>query len=152
MKKTTYTGIALLLAASALLPSCQADMDDPGLEVPEATIEANISILELKQKFENQTVLFNADGTVTDYSGKKVADGHYVIKGRVVSSDASGNIYKSLVIQDETAALAFSINQGSLYNEYRLASAASSPWSTGRPTPSATDCPTLTSSTRRSTM
>ena len=120
MKKTTYTGIALLLAASALLPSCQADMDDPGLEVPEATIEANISILELKQKFENQTVLFNADGTVTDYSGKKVADGHYVIKGRVVSSDASGNIYKSLVIQDETAALAFSINQGSLYNEYRL--------------------------------
>ena len=120
MKKTTYTGIALLLAASALLPSCQADMDDPGLEVPEATIEANISILELKQKFENQTVHFNADGTVTDYSGKKVADGHYVIKGRVVSSDASGNIYKSLVIQDETAALAFSINQGSLYNEYRL--------------------------------
>lgn len=120
MKKTTYTGIALLLAASALLPSCQADMDDPGLEVPEATIEANISILELKQKFENQTVHFNADGTVTDYSGKNVADGHYVIKGRVVSSDASGNIYKSLVIQDETAALAFSINQGSLYNEYRL--------------------------------
>lgn len=110
MKKTKYTGYSLLLAAAAALPSCQADMDDPGLQVPEATIEANTTILDLKLGFENKT----------EQIGVKENGEHYVIRGRVVSSDASGNIYKSLVIQDETAALAFSINQGSLYNEYRL--------------------------------
>ncbi|MCH5326857.1 MAG: hypothetical protein J1E29_06615, partial [Duncaniella sp.] len=50
-------------------------------------------------------------------SGKD--DKHILIKGRVISSDASGNIYKSLVIQDETAALAMSINQNSMCVKYR---------------------------------
>ncbi|MDE5552478.1 MAG: hypothetical protein K2I91_04675, partial [Muribaculaceae bacterium] len=44
----------------------------------------------------------------------------YIIKGRVVSSDSSGNIYRMLVVQDETAALAISINRGSLYTAYPL--------------------------------
>ena len=42
----------------------------------------------------------------------------YVIKGRVISSDASGNIYKSMYIQDATGAITLSINQASLYNFY----------------------------------
>lgn len=110
MIKAKYIGFSLALASMAGLVSCQADMDTPALEVPEATIRANMTILELKQEFENKT----------EKVGVKDNGDHYIIKGRVVSSDASGNIYKSLVLQDETAALAFSINQGSLYNEYRL--------------------------------
>lgn len=98
------------VAATAGLVSCQADMDAPALDVPEATISANMTILELKSEFENKT----------EKIGIKENGDHYIIHGRVVSSDATGNIYKSLVIQDETAALVFSINQGSLYNEYRL--------------------------------
>ena len=42
----------------------------------------------------------------------------YVIKGRVISSDASGNIYKSMYIQDATGAITLSINQASLCNFY----------------------------------
>lgn len=162
MKKSAYLGIAVALAGTVALSSCQADMDNPGLQVPEANIQANTTILDLKQKFENKSVFFVSPNKVVDYSsiepidekdkenlapdeilipgyeltvsdpnaesglkteffkGKVIDEGNYVIKGRVVSSDATGNIYKSLVIQDETAALAFSINQGSLYNEYRL--------------------------------
>lgn len=92
------------------MTACQADMDTPALEDPVAPIRANTTILELKQAFEN----------TTDSIGTRPDGEHYIIHGRVVSSDASGNIYKQLVIQDETAAIAFSINQGSLYNEYRL--------------------------------
>jgi len=110
MIKAKYIGFSLALASMAGLMSCQADMDMPALEVPEATICANMTILELKQEFENKT----------QQVGVKENGDHYIIHGRVVSSDASGNIYKSLVLQDETAALAFSINQSSLYNEYRL--------------------------------
>lgn len=94
----------------ATLTGCQAEMDTPALQDPKSPIEPTISILELKNKFDNQTIQL----------GEMENGEHYIIHGRVVSSDASGNIYKSLVIQDETAALAFSLNQGSLYNEYRL--------------------------------
>ena len=92
------------------MTACQADMDTPDLQVPEATIQPNMTIAELKTEFQNKTELV---GTKEDGS-------HYIIHGRVVSSDASGNIYQNLVVQDETAALTFSIRQGSMYTSYRL--------------------------------
>lgn len=100
------------MAATAVmsLTACQADMDTPALQDPQSPIQANISILDFKNEFANRT----------EQIGTKENGDHYIVHGRVVSSDASGNIYKSLVIQDETAALSFSLNRASLYNEYRL--------------------------------
>lgn len=77
-------------------------------------MEANTTIAELKAAYWQdaanyyETVGKNADGS------------DIIVKGRVVSSDATGNIYKSLVIQDATGALAFSINQTGLNNNYRV--------------------------------
>jgi len=105
-------GMALLTIG--VLAGCQDDFDTPPLIVPEATIKANTTIADLKAKYwqdDNNyyvTIPKNEDGT------------DVIVHGRVISSDATGNIYKSLVIQDETAALAFSVNQNSLYNTYRV--------------------------------
>ncbi len=101
---------ALVLAGG--LWSCQADMDAPGLEVPEATIQANTTIAELKTLYENKTSLVGFKDEATKE--------HFIIHGRVVSSDASGNIDQNLVIQDETAALTFSMRERNLYTRYRL--------------------------------
>lgn len=112
-KMKRYMIITLGIGALALMAgmtACQADMDTPDLQVPEATIQPNLTIAELKTEFQNKTELV---GTKEDGS-------HYIIHGRVVSSDASGNIYQNLVVQDETAALTFSIRQGSMYTSYRL--------------------------------
>lgn len=109
----------LSIAAAALMTlgsftSCQDDFDTPPLIVPEATIEANTTIADLKAKYWSDdsnyymTIEKNDDGS------------NVIIKGRVISSDATGNIYKSLVIQDATGAMAFSLNQSSLYNTYRI--------------------------------
>lgn len=43
-----------------------------------------------------------------------------VIRGKVISSDESGNIYKQLVVQDETAAITFSINAYNIYGDYKI--------------------------------
>lgn len=109
--KALYLGMAMT-AAAASLTSCQADMDAPALVEPKATMEANTTISEFKTAF--------ADKTVKCPMKDEASQTPYIIHGRVVSSDATGNIYKSIVIQDETAAIALSVNQGSTYTDYRI--------------------------------
>lgn len=108
--KTLYLGMAM--AAAVSVSSCQADMDAPQLTEPKATMEANTTISEFKTAFADQTVLCPMKDEATQTP--------YIIHGRVISSDATGNIYKSIVIQDETAAIALSVNQGSTYTDYRI--------------------------------
>ncbi len=102
----------MAVAAAAGLASCQADMDTPALQEPMATMKANTTISDFKTEF--------ADKTVKCPMKDEESQTPYIIHGRVVSSDASGNIYKSIVIQDETAAIALSVNQGSTYTDYRI--------------------------------
>lgn len=104
----------MTLLGAVALSSCQADMDDPGLKTPESTIQANTTIADLK------TAMWKDDTNYATLCPKKEDGTDYIIKGRVISSDASGNIYKGLYIQDETAAITLSINQNSLYNQYRI--------------------------------
>ncbi len=105
---------AVAVAAGASLTSCQNDFDLPPIDEPKATMEANTTISALKtQYWQDDQNYFLTVGTNAE--GADV-----IVRGRVVSSDATGNIYKSLVIQDETGALAFSINQPGLNNSYRV--------------------------------
>lgn len=104
-------GLAACLA-TLVLTSCQGDMKDPSLEAPKATKVANTTIADLKTAFAGKTILC----PMKDEASKTP----FIIHGRVVSSDASGNIYKAIVIQDETAAITISVNQSSTYAEYRL--------------------------------
>lgn len=113
------TGAAIALLAGA--SSCQDDYTQPELEVPEAVIKPNTTILELKKEFKEYQ---KSTGMKTcEVQPVKTADGattRRVIHGFVVSSDATGNIYQSLVIQDETAAIQFSISRASLWTLYPL--------------------------------
>lgn len=105
---------SLSLLAAGALTSCQNDFDQPPLKEPEATMKPNTTIAQLKAaNWQNDDNYFLTLGQTE--SGEDM-----IIHGRVVSSDATGNIYKSLVIQDETAALAFSINETGMNNSYRV--------------------------------
>lgn len=112
MKLKNIFHSALALMALGAITSCQADMDTPALVEPKATMEANTTISEFKTAFADQTVLCPMKDEETNTP--------YIIHGRVVSSDATGNIYKAIVIQDETAAITLSVNQGSTYTDYRI--------------------------------
>ena len=113
----TYLG--LLFSATIGLTSCQNDFDDPGMANPESSWLSDSEQYELMtinafktQYWQDADNYYTTVGAASD--GKRV-----LVKGRVISSDASGNIYKSLVIQDETGALAMSINANSMNNKYR---------------------------------
>ena len=105
IKITRYLiGSVFLLA---LLQGCDYnDYDNP----PEVSnVIATHTIKQLKSMYR--------DG------GKEVVSNEEIIvSGRVISSDKEGNIYKSLVIQDETAGIEIKINSNGLYNYFKLGS------------------------------
>lgn len=105
---------AVVASLGAALSSCDDDLAYPPAIVPEATITPNTSILDLKTRY------WSDERNYADTIGYVNRNEHLVIAGRVISSGETGNVYKSLIIQDSTAALAFSINSSSLYETYRV--------------------------------
>ncbi|MDE6207129.1 MAG: choice-of-anchor J domain-containing protein [Muribaculaceae bacterium] len=106
-------GAAALLAGT--FAACQDDVDAPGVDFPQATSTPNTTIAELKELFWSDET--NYADTIRD---KEDPAHRYVIHGRVISSDEQSNVFKSLIIQDETAAMAFSIDAYNLYLNYRI--------------------------------
>lgn len=107
-------GLTLLTASAAGVTSCQDDIDAPGLEIPVATLQPNTTIKELKEIFWQDLINYTTEvGTREDGS-------HYIIAGRVISSDEAGNVFKNLILQDATGAITFSIDSYNLTQHYRV--------------------------------
>lgn len=96
-----------LFSLLVVLQACEYnDFDNPPEEEKIDPIHRTNSIKELKS-------LYVEGGTVIDMNED------YVIQGKVISSDKEGNIYKSLVIQDETGGIEIKINSSGLYNYFK---------------------------------
>ena len=111
MKKTLLY-IASLLIASAGFVSCDDDFERFPMQLPEATWQANTTISELKLNNWSDNRNYANEIGLTE-SGE-----HIIIKGRVTTSDQSGNIYKNFVIDDGTGALTVSVNMKNIYQSY----------------------------------
>lgn len=107
MKKVKFLLGALLLMVVAV--ACNDDYDTPPMVVPTATHTPNMTLLEFKTKYWQDGRNF-IDTCKEDI----------VIHGYVSGTDAAGNIYKHMYIQDETAGLGISIDANSIYNTYRV--------------------------------
>ena len=112
MKKTLLY-IASLLIASAGFVSCDDDFERFPMQLPEATWQANTTIAELK--LNNWS---SDDRNYANEIGLTESGEHIIIKGRVTTSDQSGNIYKNFVIDDGTGALTVSVNMKNIYQSY----------------------------------
>lgn len=107
MKKlATITAIMLTLLSGLFISGCvNKDFDTPEPNVPHVDFASNTTIAELKAMFTGAM-----DTITTDV----------VIQGVITGNDESGNIYKSLYIQDETGGIQIPLNQTGLYNDYRI--------------------------------
>lgn len=105
------------MAASAMmlsaLSACQDDFDNKGASVPVATLEPNTTIAELKNKFWADSLNYSHP------VGEREDGSHYIVKGRVISSDNAGNIYRAFYFADETASLCVSLSGYDLWLTYR---------------------------------
>lgn len=105
--KNIRLSIAVIFMAlgSVILNSCvKGEFDEPPINIPTVDFEANTTIQQLKES----------------YTGLKEITDDVVIKGIVTANDESGNLYKKMVIQDETGAVELAIDQTNLAIEYKV--------------------------------
>ncbi len=86
------------------------DFETPKVDCTEPQIAATTTIQQVKEMYT--------------FGGAKIIETDLIIEGYVVSSDKSGNIYKSISIQDKpenpTTAIKISINQTNIYTRYNV--------------------------------
>lgn len=95
-----------------LFISCvkDGDFETPNVDCSEPELTATTTIQQVKEMYT--------------FGGAKIIEADIIVEGYVVSSDKSGNIYKSISIQDKpenpTAAIKISINQTNIYTKYNV--------------------------------
>ncbi|MEG1497819.1 MAG: DUF5689 domain-containing protein [Bacteroidales bacterium] len=87
--------------------SCGGDFDRPPMTPPSSDLKANITIIDLLEKYD----------AYSNYN--EITDTLY-IEGVVVGNDISGNIYKKMYIEDSTGGLDVEIDLKSIYNKYPI--------------------------------
>ena len=78
----------------------KADVYEP------VTLTPNTTIMQLKQMYKKDNKPFKVNDNI-------------IIGGQVISDDKSGNIYKSLYIQDATGGIELKLGKTGLYNDYK---------------------------------
>jgi DNA/RNA endonuclease YhcR with UshA esterase domain len=100
-----FTGLLFIVIA---ISSCvKGDFDAPPINFTIVNFEANTTIAELKMSHEIGTSM-------------SMIEDNIIIKGIVIANDESGNLYKKIIMQDETGGIDLPIDQASLYNEYKV--------------------------------
>lgn len=106
-----FNAIGILALSLGIFSSCdewepvftgdygKADVYEP------VTLTPNKTIMELKSMYKNTPLKI---------------DDNIIIGGQVVSEDRSGNVYKSIYIQDATGGIELKIGKNGLYNDYKL--------------------------------
>lgn len=105
--------MACIAAMSAFFSSCDEELDRPPLDIPSSTWEANTTILDLKKEY------WRSDRNYAEAIAPTAAGGRVIIGGRVIASDSTGNIYKTVYLQDATSAVAIAVDTTKLYLRYK---------------------------------
>ncbi|MDR1809207.1 MAG: DUF6359 domain-containing protein [Prevotella sp.] len=107
MKTLKYFFYVLLVSVFAF--ACdEREFDMPPLTGPVYDGPAeNITVKQLKTEFES-------------ISSPTIIDQDYILKAYITANDESGNLYKQLVVQDETAGIVLSIDKSGLNSSYKV--------------------------------
>lgn len=105
LKRLTY-----LLLLVVIVSACNKDYDAPPLNEPHYSgADPNVTIKGIKDKFASVTS-----------AAPLLIDESLIVKVLVGGNDVSGNIYKQLIVQDETGGISIGIDQSNMYSVYRV--------------------------------
>ena len=109
--------IPLILTLVLFMGSCEKDLDTPPLRTIDA--EPNFTISELLELYNGSEEFFTIPlMTFTDpVTGEEYTE-EAVLEVIVIANDHSGNFYRQLIIQDETAGIELKVHQTNLHEQY----------------------------------
>ena len=129
-----FTKLSIIALVALLATSCYEKFDTPTIpaEMTDAQMQEQgmtlITIAEMKEMFfpldnsgstnsqaetkYKRVVLNKSECTDYEIANNRYIVGNYYIKGKVISNDEQGNIYKSLHIFDGTAAIELKLTNG----------------------------------------
>ena len=110
---TAAAATAFIAFLSLGLTSCDEELDRPPIDIPVSSWEANTTILDLKTRYWQSDRNF-ATEIVSPQPGGRV-----IIGCRVIASDSTGNIYKTVYLQDATSAVAIAVDTTKLYLKFK---------------------------------
>ncbi len=122
MKRTKFNRfLGVLLIATIVLSSCVDNLDTslPPIEINEPNITTNLTVASIQERLIEE---FNTNrNSIYTYTGTQNPG---YVTGYVVSSDAKGNFFQTLVVQDSpenpTAGIEVKINNSSLSETYEV--------------------------------
>lgn len=101
----SLTSLALIIATSVIVVSCNKKFDEPPVYTP-PVITPDLTIADLKA--------MHVSGQYEQITEDKT------IGGVVIADDRSGQFYKTIVIQDETGGISISLDAYDLYTSYPI--------------------------------
>ena len=109
-----------MLVAAALFAGCYNDFDNPApakiwtQDEVDATGASHRTIAEVKQIFTDKFGGLSGTGSNSSWNDTKYYqfDEDIYIKGKVISNDREGNIFKSLFLLDETGGIEIRLTNG----------------------------------------
>ncbi|MCR5408610.1 MAG: DUF5689 domain-containing protein, partial [Bacteroidales bacterium] len=116
--------IIVILAAAAAIVSCRSLIEEWQPVLGDAPVPEKTHLYSDEDLPEGAPAI-SAFKSIKDlkalYKGKPLElSGKVWIKGQVVSSDVTGNIYRELYIQDATGGIDLKLGKSSLYSDYAL--------------------------------
>lgn len=117
--KSLLAAVAVAVSSVAMT-SCDNDLAVPPLTIPSTDVRANTTIADFKAKY------WSSDNNYCTQVGKTEDGEDIILGGRIIATDAGGNIYQNVMLQDETGAITIatltSSNDGlqHLYTKYKV--------------------------------
>lgn len=115
----TLKKILFLALFGFLLSGCYNDFNDP--EPYKIYTDADFADSRIVPIKTVKQLFYDKYGSAAASVGKGMEiTENYVIKGKVISNDAYGNVYRTMYIQDESGAIEVKIGTTGTYNEYKI--------------------------------
>jgi len=92
------------------LSSCRKDsFDEPPINGANPDITANMTIDSLKKMYQD---------SILNHAGNITISKDWIINAIVVGDDQSGNLYKTMIVEDATAGIAIRLDQSEFWRSY----------------------------------
>ena len=106
---TAWSILTVVVLAIGLSSCRKESFDEPPITGTDPNLTVNMTIDSLKKMYQD---------SILNHSGNITISNDWIIAATVVGDDQSGNLYKTMIIEDATAGIAIRIDKSEFWRTY----------------------------------